>query len=148
MTLAERISEVPELYEEGNESTARLLRNSGYLDLPQALTVEDVEQALSRHPELADRWLERGHDQRLAGGWGIECDHGQYRVQSYAGGRPLVERRKLHAVAEFIVRYVAFIGDVLSRHRARAFRITQSHMTRSPRIPANPSWWVESPGFL
>ena len=65
MTLAERISEVPELYEEGNESTARLLSKSGYLDAPQAsLTVEDVEQALLRHPELADRWLERGHDQR------------------------------------------------------------------------------------
>jgi hypothetical protein len=148
MTLAERISEVPELYEEGNESTARLLSKSGYLDAPQALTVEDVEQALARHPELADRWLERGNDQRLAGGWGIECDHGQYRVQSYAGGRHLLERKKLHAVAEFIVRYVAFIGDVLSRHRARAFSITQSHMTRSVRIPANPSWWAASPGFL
>jgi hypothetical protein len=82
MTLAERISEVPELYEEGNESTARLLSKSGYLDAPQALTVEDVEQALEQHPELADRWLERGHDQRLSGGWGIECDHGQYKVQS------------------------------------------------------------------
>jgi hypothetical protein len=148
MTLAERISEVPELYEEGNESTARLLSKSGYLDAPQALTVEDVEQALSRHPELADRWLERGNDQRLAGGWGIECDHGQYRVQSYAGGRHLLERKKLHAVAEFIVRYVAFIGDVLSRHRARAFRITQSHMERSARIPANPNWWAASPGLI
>jgi hypothetical protein len=148
MTLAERISEAPELYEEGDESTAPLLSKSGYLDAPQALTVEDVEQALSRHPELADRWLERGHDQRFAGGWGIECDHGPYRVQSYAGGRHLLERKKLHAVAEFIVRYVAFIGDILSRHRARAFRITQSHMTRSARIPANPRWWASSPGFV
>src|SRR5271168_3513876 len=107
MTLAERISEVPELYERSDESTARLLLRSGYLDEPQALTVEDVELALARHPELADRWLERGHDQGLAGGWGIECDHGQYRVQSYAGGRQLLERKKLHAVAEFTVRYVA-----------------------------------------
>ena len=148
MTLAESISEVPELYEEGNESTARLLSKSGYLDAPQALTVEDVEQALSRRPELADRWLERGNDQRLAGGWGIECDHGQYRVQSYDGGTYLLEHKKLHAVAEFIVRYVAFIGDVLSRHRARAFRITQSRMTRSARIPANPNWWAASPGSL
>jgi hypothetical protein len=148
MTLAERISEVPELYEEGNESTARLLSKSGYLDSPQALTVEDVERALSHRPELADRWLERGSDQRLVGGWGIECDQGQYRVQSYAGGRHLLERKKLHAVAEFIVRYVAFIGDVLSRHRARAFSITQSHMTRSAQIRANPSWWASSPGFL
>jgi len=148
MTLAERISEVPELYESGNESTARLLSKSGYLDAPQALTVESVENALSCHPELADRWLERGNDQRFAGGWGIKCDHGQYTVQSFGDGRHLLESKKLHAVAEFIVRYVAFIGDVLSRHRARGFRITQSHMTRSPRIPANPSWWVASPGLL
>jgi hypothetical protein len=110
--------------------------------------VESVEDALRRDPGLADRWLERGHDQRLTGGWGIECDHGQYRVQSYSSGRHLVEKKKIHAVAEFIVRYVAFIGDVLSRHRARAFRITQSHMERSAKVARNPNWWSASPGFL
>ncbi len=122
MTLAERVSEVPELYDRGNDSTARLLGKTGYLDRPQDLAVADVEQALTRHPELADRWLERGHDQRLTGGWGIECDHGQYRVQSYASGRHLLERKKLHAVAEFVVRYVGFIGDVLNHHRGRSTR--------------------------
>ena len=100
MTLAETISAVPELYEEGDESTARLLLRSGYLDQPQALTVEDVEDALRRNPDLADRWMERGHDQRLSGGWGIECDHGQYKVQSYAGDGGLVEKKKLHAFAK------------------------------------------------
>src|SRR5258706_2627715 len=120
MTLAERVSEVPERYEKGGESTAHLLDDTGYLDAPQALNVEDVEQALAHHPALADHWLERGHDQRLTGGWGIECDHGQYRVQNYAKRRYLLERNKLHAVAEFIVRYVAFIGDVLSRYRGHA----------------------------
>jgi hypothetical protein len=148
MTLAERISEVPELYKDGNESTARLLLATGYLHSPQDLTVEDVEEALRRDPDLADRWLERGRDQRLSGGWGIECDNGQYRVQSYASGRHLLEQRKSHAVAQFIVRYVAFIGDILSRHRARAFRITQSHMERSAKIARNPNWWSASPGFL
>ncbi|HEY2008724.1 MAG TPA: hypothetical protein VGH23_07045 [Rhizomicrobium sp.] len=147
-TLAEKISEMPEAYERGDESTARLLLHSGYLDSPQALTVEDVEEALKRHPELADRWLERGRDQRLVGGWGIECDHGQYKVQNYAGGRALVEKKKLHAVAEFIVRYVRFVGDVLSRYRARGFRASQSHMERSARIARNPNWWPTSPGFL
>jgi hypothetical protein len=146
MTLAETISAVPELYEEGNESTARLLLRSGYLDSPQTLTVEDVEDALRRDPALADRWLERGHDQRLAGGWGIECDHGEYRVQSYTSGRHLVEKKKLHAVAEFIVRYVGFIGDVLSRYRTP--RHYGERMHRSARIPANPRWWSASPGYL
>ncbi|HEY0267166.1 MAG TPA: hypothetical protein VGC16_10470 [Rhizomicrobium sp.] len=148
MTLAERISEVPELYEQGDESTARLLLNTGYLDQPQALTVADVEETLVQHPELADRWLQRGHDQQLTGGWGIEHDHGKYRVQSYGSGRHLVEQKKSHAVAEFVVRYVAFIGDVLSRHPARSFRTTQSHMERPARIARNPNWWSASPGYL
>ncbi len=148
MTLAERISEVPELYEQGDESTARLLLLTGYLDQPQALTVADVEDALVKHPGLMDRWLKRGHDQQLVGGWGIDSDHGAYRVQRYAGGRALVEPKKLHAVAQFVVRYVAFIGDVLSRHRAQAFRITQSPMERPARVARNLDWWSASPGFL
>jgi len=119
MTLAEKVSEVPELYDNGNKSTACLLRDIGFLTSPEPLKVEEVEDALQHHPFLADRWLERGQDQRLIGGWGIECDHGQYRVQSYASGRHLLERKKLHAVAEFIVRYADFIRDVLNRYQRR-----------------------------
>jgi hypothetical protein len=116
-TLAEKISEVPDLYDKENKSTACLLRDIGFLDAPQPLKVEEVEDALNRHPGLADRWLERGRDQRLTGGWGIECDHGQYRVQSFSSGRHLLEPKKLHAVAEFVVRYVGFIRDVVKRYR-------------------------------
>ena len=115
MTLAEKVSEVPELYDKTDKSTACLLKDLGALNEP--LKVEEVEDALQHHPSLADRWLERGQDQRLAGGWGIECEHGQYRVQSYASGRHLLEKKKLHAVAEFVVRYVGFIRDVLDRNR-------------------------------
>jgi hypothetical protein len=53
----------------------------------------------------------------LTGGWWIECDHGQYRVQSFSSGRHLMERKKLHAVAEFVVRYVGFIREVVQRYR-------------------------------
>jgi hypothetical protein len=116
MTLAERISEVPVLYDKENESTAHLLKDTGFLDRPQSLKVQEVEDALRHHPDWADRWLERGRDQRLAGGWGIECDHGRYRVQNFSNRRYLMEQKKLHAVAEFIVRYVGFIRDVLDRN--------------------------------
>jgi hypothetical protein len=120
MNLAQRISEVPDIYQHSNRSTAALLKETGYLEAPQALTVGDVEQALEQDPNLAELWLERGRDQRLAGGWGIECAHGQYRIQSYASGRHLLEKDRLHACAEFIVRYVGFIGEVVRRHqRAR-----------------------------
>ena len=119
-TLAEKVSEVPELYGKGNKSTACLLQDMGFPNSSEPLKVEEVEDALEHHPVLADRWLERGQDQRLTGGWGIECDHVQYRVQSYPSGRHLLEKKKLHAVAEFIVRYAGFIRDVLNRRPVRA----------------------------
>ena len=116
MSLAQRVSEIPDAYEHSNLSTSQLLAETGYLDRPQALTVSDVEVALQEDPKLAELWLERGRDQRLAGGWGIEHEHGRYRVQSYSSGQCLVERDRLHACAEFIVRYVGFIHQVLRRH--------------------------------
>jgi|GEM_PF-3108527 hypothetical protein len=115
MSLAQRVSEIPDAYEHSNLSTSQLLAETGYLDRPQALTVSDVEVALQEDPKLAELWLERGRDQRLAGGWGIEQEDNQYRVQSYSSGQYLVARNRLHACAEFIVRYVAFIQESVKR---------------------------------
>ena len=116
MSLARRVSEVPDAYEHGNLSTKQLLARSGYLEKPQSLTVVDVERALAAEPGLAELWLERGMDQRLAGGWGIEREAEHYRVQNYSNGEHLVERDRLRACAEFIVRYVGFIRDTVMRH--------------------------------
>ena len=116
--LAERVSEVPDMYEKGDRSTAVLLKDCGYLDAPQALKIEDVEAALAKEPSLVDKWLARGGDQRFSGGWGIERADGTWRVWNFANrNERLVERNRLHAVAEFIVRYVAFMGNVLGRQR-------------------------------
>ena len=117
--LAQKISEVPELYDKGDESTATLLKETGFLEAPDELRVDDVEEVLSQKPKLADRWLERGQDQRLVGGWGIEREHGQYRVQSFGSGMHMLEKDRLHATSEFIVRYVRFIGDVLQHSHSR-----------------------------
>src|SRR5579863_2930539 len=70
--LAERISEIPKLYETGDKSTASLLKDTGYPERREPVTVEDVETVLKREPDLIDLWLKRCQDQRLAGGWGIE----------------------------------------------------------------------------
>ena len=117
MSLAQRVSEVPDAYEHGNLSTIQLLMEAGYLEKPHSLTVGDVEEALEEDPNLAELWLERGRDQRLAGGWGIEHDRDHYKVQNYSSGQCLVEQDRLHACAEFIVRYVGFIHDVVTRYR-------------------------------
>lgn len=120
--LAKQISEVPELYDRCDASTATLLRQTGFLEAPEALKVEDVEEALGQEPQLAQRWLERGHDQQLVGGWGIERQGEQYRIQSFGSGMHMLEQNRLHATAEFIVRYVRFIGDVLQRTQERVGR--------------------------
>jgi len=115
MSLAQRVSEVPDAYEHSNLSTIQLLAQTGYMDRPQSLTVGDVEQALKEDPGLAELWLERGRDQRLAGGWGIEHEGDHYRVQNYASGEHLLEPDRMRACAEFIVRYVGFIQQAMTR---------------------------------
>ena len=116
MSLAERVAEVPEQFEYRNASTATLLKESGYLARPDDLKVADVENVLTRHQDLADRWFQRGHDQQLVGGWGLERCGGRWRVQSYGSGNAMLEKDRLHACAEFIVRYVGFIRLVLGRY--------------------------------
>ena len=116
--LAEKVAHLPERFAESECSTARLLAETGYLDRPQDLKVEDLKQALEQEPGLTEGWLDRGHDQRLAGGWGIECDGDAYHVQSFGGGGELVEKDRVKATAEFAVRYVRVIAAVMRRERA------------------------------
>jgi hypothetical protein len=113
--LAEKISEVPRLYAEGNKSTARLLKDFGFPEQRQAVTVKEVEAVLMRRPRLADLWFKRGRDQLLAGGWSIERQGDHWHIQNYSDHRQLDVKDRIRACAEFVVRYVAFIGDVQAR---------------------------------
>jgi len=118
MNLAQRISEVSQT--SMNTAIVPPPRFEGRRVYPGgAASVDggDVEEALEQDPNLAELWLERGMDQRLGRRWGIERVHGQYRIQRYASGRHLLEKDRLHACAEFIVRYVGFIGEVVRRYQ-------------------------------
>ena len=113
--LAEKIITLPKLYEAGDRSTACLLKDVGFPERDRSLSVEEVETLLKRDPRLADLWMERSRDQRVAGGWGLERDGDGYRVLNFADGRSITVRGRIRACAEFVVRYVSFIGDVLAR---------------------------------
>jgi hypothetical protein len=115
--LAERITHLPKFYEAGEKSTATLLQEAGLPDTG-SLPAEEVEEVLRRDPDLTDLWLERGSDQRLARGWGIERDiNGTYQLQNFSNGTSIIEHSRTRACAQFIVRYVGVIGDVLTRKR-------------------------------
>ncbi|HUO02594.1 MAG TPA: hypothetical protein VMU31_07430 [Rhizomicrobium sp.] len=115
LELAEKISEVPKLYAEGDKSTARLLKEFGFPENRTSVAVEDVEAVLKRRPRLADLWLARCHDQLLAGGWGIERRDDHWRIQNFSDHRHLEVKDRIRACAEFIVRYVGFIGETQAR---------------------------------
>jgi hypothetical protein len=115
MTLAEKVSEVPRLFDEGNKSTARLLKDFGFPEKRTSVSVDDIEAVLQRRPRLAELWFKRCHDQLLAGGWSIEQENGHWRIQNFSNHQQLVVEDRTRACAEFIVRYVAFIGEVQAR---------------------------------
>jgi hypothetical protein len=115
LELAEKISEVPKLYVEGNKSTARLLKEFGFPETRHSVTVEEVEAVLKRRPRLADLWLARCRDQLLAGGWGIERQDDHWRIQNFSDHRHLEVKDRIRACAEFVVRYVGFIGETQAR---------------------------------
>jgi len=93
--LAERVGHLPQAYEAGNKSTARLLLDAGLLEKHPALSVDEVEDVLRREPLLTDLWLKRAKDQRLGGGWSIDCGKDEYRVQNYADGKSVVVQGRL-----------------------------------------------------
>jgi len=113
--LAEQVTTIPDRFEAENKSTARLLKEAGFPQRRQDLSVEEVEKALRKSPKLADKWLKRGSEQRLAGGWGIEHEGCTYRIQNFADGTAETEEDRFRACALFVVRYVGFIGVVQSR---------------------------------
>lgn len=115
--LAEKVSEVPKLYEEGNKSTGCLLKDFGFPESRKDISVEEVEAVLKKRPGLADLWFKRCHDQRLAGGWGIEHETDHWRIRNFADHRHLEVKDRIRACAEFVVRYVGFIGEVQARTR-------------------------------
>jgi hypothetical protein len=113
--LAEQVTTIPDRFEVSDKSTARLLRDTGFLERRQDLSVEEVADVLRKSPKLADKWLKRGSEQRLAGGWGIEHEGSTYRIQNFGDGSAEIEQDRFRACAVFIVRYVHFIGEVQGR---------------------------------
>lgn len=113
--LAKRIAEVPELYEGSSKSTACILKDVGFPQTRHDVAVEEMMAALRDDPDLVDLWIERGTDQILSGGWGIEPEKEGFRIKHYGSGKTRVIQDRTQACAEFIVHYVGFIADVLAK---------------------------------
>ncbi len=116
--IADRISRLPETYAATDCSTATLIQESGFLEAPEELGAEDVEKIMRDKPRLTERWLERWNDQRIAGGWVMDCEDGAYHLKNFSTGREIVIGDKFQACAEFAVRYVRRIGRVIAKYES------------------------------
>jgi hypothetical protein len=117
-----KIVRVPEEFARRDRSTNSLLEDIGFPAARAELKASDVEPLLRADQDLVDLWMTRGHDQRFVGGWGIESRDGHYAVISFADGRKIPFQDRYAACAEFLVRYLCFIGDVQARTKGWARR--------------------------
>ena len=115
--LAQKIGRLPEQFSEGKKSTSRILEEAGFPETREQLKVDEVEEVLRTEPKLVDLWWRRARDQRLSGGWGLERSDGIYQVRNFTDRQTFSLKSRVRACAEFVVRYVKFIGDIQAKSR-------------------------------
>jgi hypothetical protein len=119
-SVVERACRLPrDFHELGNLSTFDLVRQSGYLDLPETLASEAAADFLRRNPSLVEDWLIWSSDKRVGSGWAFYEKSGGYIVELVPAGKDkkLVFADKFLACAEYVVRELRWIAGYISdRH--------------------------------
>jgi hypothetical protein len=65
----DEIIAMPITFEKTDKSPLELLRDSGYFDWPDAITVELLADSLKKNPRSIDYWLAWSDNKRAASGW-------------------------------------------------------------------------------
>ncbi len=105
-TIVEKVCRIPTLLrDEQDKSFADHVKDSGYLERPDALNVDDVAAHLRAHPDLVESWLTYSGDKRSSPGWYFsELRDRRYEVGYFPGGTPREFSDAASACAEFIRR--------------------------------------------
>ncbi len=100
-----RIISLPALFQQGGKTPVDLLRESGYLESPDSVSVDAVAEALRESPELVDRWLIWSENKRTDSGWYFErTESGDYIIGYFPAGKVASQtfRDPYSAAAQFI----------------------------------------------
>ena len=114
--IAKQIAHLPETYDTSDWSTAALIQKSGLLESREELSAADIEPILRAEPGLTEEWHRRWGDQRIAGGWVMDCEGDSYRLKHFETGRTVLIGDKYRAFSEFIARYIRRIGRVIAKY--------------------------------
>lgn len=86
--IVEEIISIPVSFTNSNKSPADLLVASGYLESPEAITVDILADALRKSPEYIESWLIWSDDKRTDSGWYFQRKSGEDFLVGYYPARP------------------------------------------------------------
>ena len=105
-SIAEQIVFLPKRFQESERSFSTLLNDTGYANIRAEISVMDLREAISKHPECIRDWLGYSEDKRVTSGWFFQEQDGRFTVGHFQSGgevKPLnVYDSDLDACAEFI----------------------------------------------
>ena len=107
----ERICNLPVEFRRGSKSPVQLIRESGYFESPNELTVEALAAFICNHVEVIQVWLSWSEDKRVSSGWYFIRKNGGFIVGNLADGPQLRFSDESQACAEFVLREVASIAS-------------------------------------
>jgi hypothetical protein len=107
------VTRIPrEFYRRGDVSVRSLVLESGYLDDPEALTLDGLRDFLRIDPQLIEDWLRYSESKRTPEGWYFrQQKSGAWEVGLVPETEPLFIGSNVDACAMFILREIASIAS-------------------------------------
>jgi hypothetical protein len=96
----------------GGKSFFQYIAESGYLDNPEALSVDRVTAFLNQNLDMVHEWFLYCEDKRTSGGWYISDEDDKFVIGKIHGARQEFSDRII-ACAEFIVREIGDAGATM-----------------------------------
>ncbi len=94
-------------YGRGDASIYTLLQESGYFAVHDQVTEGAIHNALRRHPEVVNDWIDLSESRRASSGWYLRPAGAKgYQVGHYPDNEPVDYADELAACAAFIKREI------------------------------------------
>jgi hypothetical protein len=113
--VVERICRLPVDFYGGSKSMSQLVAETGISACLALLTVGNIREYLTVHPDLIEQWLLWSANKRVTSGWYFSRDAHNFVVGFYPEGEVLILCDPAAACAEFVVREV----NALARPRRK-----------------------------
>lgn len=95
----EKLLAVPIDYRDlGNVGLQELVRRSGYFEVHEQVTEEEIRRVLLQHPEYVNVWLTYSEDKRTSSGWYLLRESEQTYVVGYFEADVVVQDPQTHTV--------------------------------------------------